>query len=67
MLRKDIRDFMNSSYCSDFTKELHRTVRLVHYARDNYGMNMPDSLEKALANVEKSLQIALTELLTEWD
>lgn len=64
--KRNVKDFMNSTYCSNLTNDMMHSMRLINHAVDNYSMNMPDSLEKALNEAKKSLQIVISELLTEY-
>lgn len=66
MKKENVKDFMNSAYCRNLAKDILHAERLIHHATDNYRINMPDSLEKALGEAEKSLQLVLSELLTEY-
>ena len=66
MKKENVKDFMNSAYCSNLAKDILHADRLIHHAIDNYRVNMPDTLEKALDEAEKSLQLALSELLIEY-
>ena len=66
MEKENVKDFMNSAYCIKLAKDILHAERLIHHVIDNYRANMPDTLEKALGEAEQSLQLVLSELLTEY-
>ena len=69
MKNENVKNFINSAYCSKLAKDISHAERLIHHALDNYGVNMPDTLEKALSEAEKSLQLVdvrISELLNEY-